>query len=173
LRDELTRAPSEVTVALEELREFAGGIRPSVLTNGGLAPALHGLARRSAIPVELELSIAGRFAACIEVSAYYVVSELLTNAVKHASASVVRVAVEEWPGTLHLSILDDWVGGADPARGSGLIGLQDRAEAIGGNIAVASPIRAGTAVSVSLPLDQPAADGAASFTRARTQGLIA
>jgi signal transduction histidine kinase len=89
----------------------------------------------------------------IEVAGYYVVSELLTNAVKHARASVVRVRVEHSSGSLRLSIRDDGVGGADPAGGSGLIGLRDRVEAMAGTMVVESPVGAGTAVLVSLPLD--------------------
>jgi signal transduction histidine kinase len=111
------------------------------------------LARRCAIPVELEISTSGRFAERIEATAYYVVSELLTNAVKHARASVVHITVEQRHTTLFLSIRDDGVGGADPARGSGLIGLHDRVEAMSGTIIVDSPIGAGTAVLISLPLD--------------------
>jgi signal transduction histidine kinase len=153
LRQELARAAKAVTVALDELREIAHGIHPAILTRGGLEPALRGLARRSAIPIELEMSAAGRFAERIEVTAYYVVCELLTNAVKHARPSVVRVAVERTNGTLHLSVRDDGVGGADPARGSGLIGLRDRVEAIGGTITIESAAGAGTAALVSLPLD--------------------
>jgi signal transduction histidine kinase len=153
LRQELARAAKAVTLALDELREIAHGIHPAILTRGGLAAALRGLARRSAIPMELEMSASGRFAERIEVTAYYVVSELLTNAVKHAHASVVHVAVDQTNGTLHLSIRDDGVGGADPARGSGLIGLRDRVEAIGGSIGIESAAGSGTAALVSLPLD--------------------
>jgi signal transduction histidine kinase len=153
LRGDLARAANAVTVALDELREISRGIHPAVLSKGGLAPALRALARRTTIPVELEISTHGRFAEHIEVAGYYVVSELLTNAVKHARASVVRVAVEELNGRLHLSIRDDGVGGADPARGSGLIGLRDRVEAMTGTIVVDSPAGAGTAVLISLPLD--------------------
>ena len=153
LRTELAHAADAVTVALDELRETSRGIHPTVLTKGGLAPALRGLARRSAIPVELEISASGRFAERIEVAGYYVVSELLTNAVKHAHASVVRVAVEQRNRRLCLSVRDDGAGGADPARGSGLIGLRDRVEAIGGTFVVDSPVGAGTAALVSLPLD--------------------
>jgi signal transduction histidine kinase len=153
LRQELARAAQAVTVALDELREIAHGIHPAILTQGGLAPALRGLARRSAIPMELEMSASGRFAERIEVTVYYVVSELLTNAVKHAQASVVRIAVDRTNETLHLSVRDDGVGGADPTRGSGLIGLRDRVEAIGGTIAIESAAGAGTVVLVSLPLD--------------------
>jgi signal transduction histidine kinase len=153
LREELARAASAITVALDELREISRGIHPAVLTEGGLVPALGALRRRSPIPVELEISTSGRFAVRTEVAAYYVVSELLTNAVKHARASVVRVVAEHLNETLNLSIRDDGIGGADPARGSGLIGLRDRVEAIGGTIVVESPTGAGTAVFVSLPLE--------------------
>jgi signal transduction histidine kinase len=154
LRDQLARAAGAVAVALEDLREISHGIHPAVLTRGGLAPALRALARRSALPVELEISTAGRFEERIEAAAYYVVSELLTNAIKHARATAVRVVVEQLDGMLHLSIRDDGVGGVDPSRGSGLIGLRDRVEAIGGTIAVESPAGGGTA----LPLHPPAAE---------------
>jgi signal transduction histidine kinase len=151
LRNELARASTEVTAALDELREISRGIHPAVLSEGGLGPALRMLSRRCAIPVELEVSTSGRFAEPIEVTGYYVVSEVLTNAVKHAHASIVRVAVEQMDGALHLSIRDDGVGGADPARGSGLIGLRDRVQAMGGAIHIDSPAGAGTGVLVSLP----------------------
>jgi signal transduction histidine kinase len=151
LREELTRGSREVTAALDELREISRGIHPAILSEGGLGPALRALTRRCAIPVELENSTSGRFAERIEVTGYYVVSELLTNAVKHARASVVHIAVEQRHTALCLSIRDDGIGGADPARGSGLIGLSDRVEAMGGTIIVDSPVGAGTAVLVSLP----------------------
>ncbi|HEV7882547.1 MAG TPA: GAF domain-containing protein [Solirubrobacteraceae bacterium] len=155
LRGELARAANAVTVALDELREISRGIHPAILSEGGLVPALRALSRRSAIPVELETSTStsGRCVERIEVAGYYVVSELLTNAVKHARASVVRVTVEHLSGSLRLSIRDDGVGGADPAGGSGLIGLRDRVEALAGTMVVESPVGAGTAVLVSLPLD--------------------
>jgi signal transduction histidine kinase len=153
LREELARGSAEVTAALDELREISRGIHPAILSEGGLGAALRALARRCPIPVELEISASGCLAERIEVTGYYVVSEVLTNAVKHARASVVHVTVEQLHATLRLSIRDDGVGGADPAHGSGLIGLYDRVEAMGGTINVDSPIGAGTAVLVSLPLD--------------------
>jgi signal transduction histidine kinase len=153
LREELERASREVTVVLDELREISRGIHPAILSEGGLRPALRALARRCAIPVELDISIPGRSPERIEVTGYYVVSEVLTNAVKHARASVARVAVEQLHGTLRLTIRDDGVGGADPAQGSGLISLYDRVEAMGGTIVIDSPAGAGTTVLVSLPLD--------------------
>ncbi len=151
LREELARASSEVTAALDELREVSRGIHPAILSEGGLGPSLRSLSRRCAVPVELEISASGRFAELIEVTSYYVVSEVLTNVVKHARASLVRVAVAQVSGALQLSIRDDGVGGADPAGGSGLVGLQDRVQAMGGSILVESPVGAGTAVLVSLP----------------------
>jgi signal transduction histidine kinase len=153
LRGELARGSSEVTAALDELREISHGIHPAILSEGGLGPALRALTRRCAIPVELEISTSGRLAKRIEVTAYYVVSEVLTNAAKHGRAAAVHVSVEQLHATLRLSIRDDGVGGADPARGSGLIGLYDRVEAMGGTILVDSPAGAGTAVLVSLPLE--------------------
>jgi signal transduction histidine kinase len=151
LREELNHAALTVTAALAELREIAHGIHPAILSHAGLTPALRGLAGQSALPVELEISTAARLPEPLEVAAYYLVSELLTNAVKHAQASVVRVAVDQSDGTLRLSIRDDGIGGADPSRGSGLIGLRDRVEALGGTIAIESPASAGTSVYVSLP----------------------
>ena len=139
--------------ALDELREISRGIHPAILSEGGLGPALHTLARRSAVPVDLEILTPERFGERVEATGYYVVSEVLTNAVKHARASLVRVEVEQVHRTLRVSIRDDGVGGADPTRGSGLTGLCDRVEALGGTILVESPLGAGTAVLVSLPLD--------------------
>jgi signal transduction histidine kinase len=110
------------------------------------------LARRSAIRVELEAPPDGRLPEQLEVAVYYVVSEALTNAAKHARASVVRVAVEQQDGVLDLSIRDDGAGGADPGRGSGLIGLRDRVEAMGGTLVVESPVGAGTSLHVALPV---------------------
>jgi signal transduction histidine kinase len=152
LRLVLDRAANLVTVALEELREVSHGIHPAILSQGGLAPALRGLSRRSAIPVELEMTAIGRCPEHVEVAAYYIVSELLANTVKHAHASVAVVSVEGTNGGLHLSIRDDGVGGADPTQGSGLIGLRDRVEALGGTFVIDSPLGAGTAVLVALPI---------------------
>jgi signal transduction histidine kinase len=152
LRTELARAAAAVTAALDELREISRGIHPAILSTAGLAPALRALSRRSAIPVELETKTSARFAEHIELAAYYVVAELLTNAAKHAHASAVSVAVEQLNESLHLSIFDDGVGGADPSRGYGLVGLCDRVDALGGTILVESPVGAGTSVRVALPL---------------------
>jgi signal transduction histidine kinase len=137
--------------ALEELQEIARGIHPAILTDGGLNPALRTLARRSAVPVKLAVRIDSRLPESVEVAAYYVVSEALTNAAKHARASVVRVTAEVLDGTLELSVCDDGVGGADPARGSGLVGLTDRVDALGGVIEMTSRAGQGTTLRVTLP----------------------
>jgi signal transduction histidine kinase len=137
--------------ALEELRELAQGIHPAVLATNGLEPALKVVARRSPIPVELEIRIEERLPERIEVTAYYVVSEALTNAAKHSAASVVQVLAERVDGRLRLSVRDDGVGGADASRGSGLIGLRDRVEAVGGSLSVTSLSQGGTQLEVELP----------------------
>jgi signal transduction histidine kinase/uncharacterized protein YoaH (UPF0181 family) len=146
------RAGDELNGVVDDLREIARGIHPAILSEGGLGPALRTLARRAAIAVELDVAAAGRLPEPIEVAAYYIVSEALTNATRHAHASVVRVAVANRDEGLHLSIRDDGVGGADPAGGSGLIGLGDRAQALGGSIEVSSPPGEGTLILVRLPL---------------------
>ena len=149
---QLDRVTAGLTDALDELREFARGIHPAILAEGGLGPALRALARRSEVPVELDVRTSGRLPEPVEVAAYYVASEALTNAAKHAMASVVAVEVEEADGSLRISVRDDGVGGADCAGGSGLVGLKDRVEALGGRISVESPPGAGTSIEVELPL---------------------
>ena len=152
LEAEISRVVDEFNDAVEDLREIARGIHPASLSEGGLGPALRTLARRAAIEVKLDVAAIGRLPEPIEVAAYYVVSEALTNATRHAHASVVRVAVEKRDDRLHLSIRDDGVGGVDPARGSGLIGLRDRVEALGGSFEVSGPRGEGALIDVQLPL---------------------
>jgi signal transduction histidine kinase len=152
---ELSRIAEELNGAIDELREMSRGIHPAALSEGGLGPALRALARRSAVPVDLELAAGDRLPEPVEVAAYYVVSEALTNTAKHARASHARVAVHKRDGVLSLSVGDDGVGGADPGRGSGLIGLRDRVEALGGSIQVTSHSGEGTVVAVELPLPRP------------------
>src|ERR671919_644398 len=152
LRAELSSVADGLTGVLDGLREIALGIHPALLAEGGLEPALRTLARRSTVPVELDVRAGGRLPEPVEVAAYYVVSEALTNAAKHAQASVVQVKVEAEDGVLRVSVRDDGVGGADPDQGSGLVGLKDRAEAIGGRISLASARGRGTALQVELPL---------------------
>ena len=152
LETEIVQVADELGGVVDDLREIARGIHPAILSEGGLGPALRTLARRAAVAVELEVAGITRLPEPVEVAAYYVVSEALTNATKHAHASVVRVAVEERADGLHLSVRDDGAGGADPARGSGLIGLRDRAEALGGSLEVSSSPGQGTLLRVQLPL---------------------
>jgi signal transduction histidine kinase len=154
IKQELTLITDALGSALDELREIARGIHPALLSEAGLVPALQTLARRSAVPVELEVQAQQtRLPTPVEVAAYYVVSEALTNTAKHARASTVYVAVEERDGVLELAIRDDGSGGADPSRGSGLIGLTDRVDALGGTIEVASPVGGGTTLLVTLPIE--------------------
>ena len=149
----LSRVNDGLAGVFDELREISHGIHPAILSESGLAPALKALARRSAVPVELDVRTDDRLPERVEVAAYYFVSEALTNVVKHAQASVVQVEVEPTDGQLRLSIHDDGVGGADPGRGSGLIGLRDRVEALGGRLEITSPPGGGTSLRVTLPID--------------------
>jgi PAS domain S-box-containing protein len=148
----LEAAGEELATALEELRELARGIHPAVLTDRGLAPALEALAGRSPIPVEVATVPEERLPAQVEAAAYYVVSESLANVAKYAGASRVRVAVVCRDGWALVEVADDGAGGADPARGSGLLGLADRVEALSGNLDVESPKGAGTRVRARIPL---------------------
>jgi signal transduction histidine kinase len=152
LRAQLARIADGLTGALDDLREIARGIHPAILSEGGLGPALKTLARRSAVPVELEIDLPARLPEPAEVAAYYVVSEALANAAKHAQASFAHVQARALDGRLRLSVHDDGIGGATPGAGSGLIGLTDRVEALGGTVSVDSPAGQGTTLRVDLPL---------------------
>jgi signal transduction histidine kinase len=152
LREHLAHVADELAAATDELRELSRGIHPAILSEGGLSPAFNALARRSAVRVELNVDVPARLPEHVEVAAYYVVSEALTNAAKHAHASVAQVAVHTVNGSLHVSVHDDGVGGATPRPGSGLIGLTDRIQALGGTLSVTSPRGAGTELLVDLPL---------------------
>jgi PAS domain S-box-containing protein len=153
LRSELSRIATGLAEAGAELQEITRGIHPAILSHGGLGPALRALARRSAIPVELEVATDTRFPEPIEAAAYFVASEALANTAKHAHASRIEVSLATHNSTLLLSIRDDGVGGADPARGSGLIGLTDRVEALDGSIQVRSPVDGGTHITAKIPLE--------------------
>jgi signal transduction histidine kinase len=148
---------------LDDLREISRGIHPAILTEGGLGPALKTLGRRASIPVEIDVRDAERLPEPIEAAAYYVASEALTNAARHAQASVVRVTLEARAGVCRLSIRDDGVGGADPRRGSGLVGLHDRVDALGGSITLSSTAGEGTLIVVELPLQTGVTAPAALF----------
>jgi len=156
-RSELGRVADGLTAALDDLREIALGIHPAGLSEDGLMPALKRLVAGSPLRVNLDFRADGRFPEPVEVTAYYVVSEALTNAAKYADAPVVDVAVAADGGALRVEVRDDGRGGADPAEGSGLLGLRDRAEAIGGTMSLTSPPGAGTSLRVELPLRDHAA----------------
>jgi signal transduction histidine kinase len=149
LRARLSETTTGLNDVVQDLQEMSRGIHPAILSKGGLGPALRTLARRSAVPVELDAIDDRRLPAPVEVASYYVVAEALTNVAKHAQASVVHIALEVMGDVTQLSIRDDGVGGADPRAGTGLIGLRDRVEAIGGTIEIQSPPGDGTSLLVT------------------------
>jgi signal transduction histidine kinase len=153
LRDQISDIVTGLTGVSADLQETSRGIHPAILSRGGLGPALKTLARRSAVPVELRIDVDQRLPDPAEVGAYYLVAEALTNAAKHAEASEVQVRVEADPASLHVSIRDDGVGGADLRKGSGLIGLTDRVEALGGRLQISSIAGHGTSLTATIPLD--------------------
>jgi GAF domain-containing protein len=152
LAEQLDGAADWLTNVLEELREIARGIHPAVLAEGGLPPALKTLARRAVIPVRLDVRVEGRLPEQVELAAYFVVAEALTNAVKHAHATVIDVEVAADPAVLHVDVRDDGRGGADMTSGSGLVGLTDRVGALGGRLSLHSPPGLGTQLEIELPL---------------------
>jgi signal transduction histidine kinase len=151
LREQLARSKDDASSVLDALVEIARGIHPAILSQGGLAAALKALARRSVVPVELRSQIEDQLPDEVEVAAYYIAAEALTNAVKHARATVVHMDVSTDDRHLSLVVRDDGIGGADPGGGSGLVGLQDRVEALGGTIEIDSAAGSGTCVVVTLP----------------------
>jgi signal transduction histidine kinase len=152
-RAELAALIDGLRAAIDELRETARGIHPAILSESGLKLALKALARRAPMPVKLDLELDEPLPEHVEAAAYYVASEALTNALKHAEASFVELHADCRDGSLTLALRDDGIGGADPRRGSGLIGLTDRVEALGGTISVASPPGEGTSLHVRLPIE--------------------
>lgn len=148
---ELESARGELEEALEELRELARGIHPSVLFDRGLAPAREGLARRAPLPVELDRMPTERLSERIESTAYFVVAEALTNVAKYARASHARASVRRESGAVLVEVSDDGLGGANPANGSGLRGLLDRVAALDGRLEIDSPRGRGTTVRVKIP----------------------
>jgi len=153
LRAELAGVVDEQTMLLDQLREIAHGIHPAILSENGLESALKALAHHSPIPVELKVRAPACLPQEVELAAYYTVAEALTNTAKHSHASLVHVLVETRDRTLRIAVRDDGVGGADPARGTGLLGLTERAQAIGGTVSLHGPPAAGTLLGVELPLD--------------------
>jgi signal transduction histidine kinase len=153
IRTQLSRTVKGLAAAVDDLQEISRGIHPAILSKGGLGPAIKALARRSAIPVEVELNSDTRLPERIEVGAYYVVSEALTNAAKHSRASVVYVRVDVDHLIAQISIRDDGIGGADPSRGSGLTGLQDRVESLGGTFEIRNSVGDGTAILARIAIE--------------------
>jgi signal transduction histidine kinase len=147
----LREARDALTVALAELRELTQGIRPAILVERGLAAALDDLSRRAALPVRLDVAVSGRLPEQVEGAAYFVASEALANAAKHSHASEVRLAASHKDGVLVLEVTDDGIGGAAAGGGSGLRGLADRVEALGGRLTVSSPPGRGTTLRVEIP----------------------
>ncbi len=152
LSERLDRLTHGFAEAYAELQEIARGIHPAILAEGGLRPAVAALARRIQIPVRVEMPELPRLPDPLEVAAYYVASEALTNAIKHARPSAIDVVAGLSEGVLCLSVTDDGIGGADPSAGSGLLGLRDRIEALSGVMEVKSAPGAGTSVSIRVPV---------------------
>jgi signal transduction histidine kinase len=152
-KDLLDEMEQELRAAIAELRDLAQGIRPAVLTDQGLAPALAGLARRSGLRVATDVQLNGRVDPMIEAAAYYVVSEALQNAVKHASTAKVQVSAVHQAGRLVIDVTDDGPGGASPRAGTGLRGLADRVDAAGGHFEIESPPGQGTHIRAELPCE--------------------
>ncbi|MGC9220896.1 MAG: GAF domain-containing sensor histidine kinase [Solirubrobacteraceae bacterium] len=151
LRAQLERFQDELNDLLEDLRTIAHGIHPAILDAGGLAPALMTLARRSPLPVAVDVNVESRLAPEVEVAAYYTVSETLTNVAKHARATRIEIAARVREQTLLVEVSDNGIGGADAQKGTGLMGLIDRVEALGGSLSIRSPEGEGTSVLVALP----------------------
>jgi signal transduction histidine kinase len=152
LRAQLERVAVGLAGLQDELREISHGLHPAVLSRAGLRSALRSLARRAPLPVEVAVDVPGRLPEPVEVAAYYVVSEALTNAAKHSGASVAEVTVTVTDDVLRVRVHDDGVGGAHAAKGSGIIGLRDRVEALGGTMTVESPPGQGTSIVAEIPL---------------------
>jgi len=162
-RSALERVEQDLDAILVDLRELSHGLHPPLLSRLGLRPSLQALARRSPIPVEVDIDLPERPAASLETAVYYVVSEAVTNAIKHSHASEISVTINindpgapsrVSVGTLHATIVDDGLGGADPSGGSGLTGLLDRVDALGGRFVLDSPPRGGTTISAEFPIER-------------------
>jgi signal transduction histidine kinase len=152
LKGQISDAVAGLSAASADLQELARGIHPAIESNGGLGPTLEMLARRCTIPVTVHLELEGRISESAEVAAYYVVAEAITNATRHADASGMDIDALINGSDLALTIRDDGVGGADSSNGSGLIGLIDRVEALGGHMQIVSPPGGGTAMHVAIPI---------------------
>jgi signal transduction histidine kinase len=151
----LTPIAERLAAVSDQVQAISRGVHPAILSRSGLEPAFTSLARLSVTPVELHLRAGRRLPEQVEVAAYYAVSEALTNAGKHAHASAVHVELDIPGPVLRLAIRDDGIGGADPAHGSGLLGLSDRIEALGGTLEVSSPAGSGTTLLIEIPAGDP------------------
>jgi signal transduction histidine kinase len=152
IRAEIDEVSDELAATRQELRDLSHGLHPAILVEVGLGAAVRALARRSPLPVRVQLRADGRLPGSCEATAYYVAAEAFTNAAKHAMASAVDILIERADSTLTVQVRDDGVGGADSSQGSGLIGLRDRVEAVGGTMTLDSPAGAGTVLTVLLPV---------------------
>ncbi|HEY2078099.1 MAG TPA: GAF domain-containing protein [Streptosporangiaceae bacterium] len=171
LEQELDGVAAGLDDVLGELREIARGLHPAVLAESGLLPALRTLARRCPVPVDLDIQVDRRLPEPVETAAYYTVSEALTNAAKHAHATAADILVAENDGVLHVRVRDNGRGGADFSHDSGLVGLKDRAEALGGHFRLHSPPGEGTALEIELPLEPGATAATPSRRRDMRSGL--
>ncbi|KWX23664.1 histidine kinase [Mycolicibacterium wolinskyi] len=153
LRAQLNRLAAGLSALSDELQEFSRGIHPAILSKGGLGPAIRSLARRCPVAVDVHLELGAPVPESVGVAAYYVVAEALTNAAKHARATVIDVTARVTDDALHLTIRDDGIGGATAGSGSGLIGLKDRVEALSGQLTIASPSGSGTTLTARIPLN--------------------
>ena len=149
----LATAREELDRGLSELRDLARGLHPAVLTHLGVEAAVRSLVQRAPVPVELQAAEIGRLDPTIEAAAYFVVSEALTNVARYARASAARIEIDVTDATLAVTVTDDGIGGADPSQGSGLRGLVDRVQAVGGRLEVASPPGQGTRLRAELPVN--------------------
>jgi signal transduction histidine kinase len=156
LAAQLDDLATQATIALDEMRELARGVHPAALAEGGLRPALKALAGRSRVPVELDVQADGRLPEQIEIAAYYLIAEALTNTAKHADASAAHITIDTTRtatgNVLRICVRDDGRGGANPAGGTGLVGIRDRAEALGGHLSIQSAPGEGTTLQAELPL---------------------
>ncbi len=163
LRQRLTRTRAEVSASLAQLRDIAHGIYPAVLSGHGLAVALESLTAGAPIPVRLRVDLSGRLPEAVEVAAYYIVSEALTNVAKHARADSATVHVDRDGDLLVVEVVDDGVGGATVFGASGLRGLRDRAEVLGGRLLITNPAGGGSTVRAEIPCEWPSPTTAGSF----------
>jgi PAS domain S-box-containing protein len=153
LREELSAIAGELGDALKDLQELSRGIHSTILSRGGLEPALRTLARRAPIPIKIDVDLEDRLPQAIESAAYFVAAEALANATKHAHASRIEVSLTSRESSIVMSVRDDGIGGVDPTRGSGVLGLTDRLEALGGSIHIQSRAGEGTEITAELPLE--------------------